>query len=111
MEVPKPRKVRVTVVRRVDMRKIHGEEDLGAADWLEPVCPAFKEGQEFIFGGSSCPEGFCQGAFVDIFRYVSGLRAGANYSWMRTPGTMVACCADGLRPVVFKLERMDEPIS
>ena len=110
MAAERPRKVRVTVIRKVDMRTIHPDQDMGAADWLEPVCPAFKVGDEFIVEGGACPEGFCQGAFVDIFRYISGLRAGANYYWMKEEGTVVACCADGLRPVVFKLERLDEPI-
>lgn len=110
MPAQKPKKVKVTVVRKVDMRTIHPGEDMGKQDWLEPVCPEFNVGDEFIVGGGGCPQGFCQGAFVDIFRYISGLRAGANYHWMKTRGTMVACCADGLRPVVFKLERMAEDV-
>ena len=110
MESQKSWNVKVTVLKKLDMRKIHGEEggeDLGVADRLEPVCPGFEEGQEFIIDSVGYPEGFCQAAFVDIFRYVHGLRAGANYPWMKVPGTVVACCADGLRPVVFKLERLD----
>ena len=106
----RPKKVKVTVVRKVDMRTIHPDEDMGQADWLEPVCDAFNVGDEFIIDGSDCPQGFCQGAFVDIFRYVSGLRAGADYFWMKSPGTTVACCTDGMRPVVFRLERMEEEI-
>ena len=110
MGAQKSRKVKVTVLKKLDMRKIHeeeGGEDPGAADWLEPVCPGFKEGQEFIINSAGYPEGFCQAAFVDIFRYVHGLRSGANYHWMKKPGTVVACCSDGLRPVVFKLERLE----
>ena len=110
MATERPKKVKVTVVRKVDMRTIHPDEDMGNEEWLDPVCPAFDVGDTFIVDGQGCPEGFCQGAFVDIFRYISGLRAGANYSWMKQSGTMVACCADGLRPVVFKLERMEEEI-
>ena len=104
------KKIKVTVIRKLDMRAIHPGEDMGNAESLAPVCPAFNVGDEFMVGAGGCPEGFCQGAFVDIFRYISGLRAGANYPWMKAPGTMVACCGDGLRPVIFKLERMEEQI-
>lgn len=110
MAIEKPKKVKVTVIRKLDMRSIHPDEDLGNADWLGPVCDVFNVGDEFIVDGNGCPDGFCQGAFVDIFRYLSGMRAGADYYWMKKPGTTIACCADGLRPVVFKLERLDESI-
>jgi uncharacterized repeat protein (TIGR04076 family) len=28
-----------------------------------------------------------------------------DYPWNVNPGTWVVCCTDGLRPVVFKLEK------
>jgi len=31
---------------------------------------------------------------------------GGDFPWMRQRGTMITCCTDGLRPVVFKLERV-----
>ena len=66
------------------------------------------EGQEFITDLVRIPEGFCPGAFADIFRYVSALRSGANYPWMKEKGTVLACCTDGFRPVVFRLERIED---
>lgn len=27
--------------------------------------------------------------------------------WMREENVMIACCSDGTRPVIFKIERMD----
>ena len=27
--------------------------------------------------------------------------------WMRDENTMIACCNDGIRPVIFKIERID----
>lgn len=108
MPTAKPRKVRVTVVRKVDMRTIHPDEDMGNVDRMEPVCQAFNVGDEFIVDGNGCPEGFCQGAFIDIFRFISGLRWGASYSWVKEPGMILSCCTDGFRPVVFRLERMEE---
>ena len=107
-EGPGGKLVRITVVAKADKRSFHPELIKGSEEWLEPVCPAFEVGDAFIVDSENCPAGFCQGAFVDIFRYISGLRAGADYSWMKEPGTMITCCTDGFRPVVFKLERMNE---
>ena len=27
--------------------------------------------------------------------------------WMKKKNEMIACCSDGTRPVIFKIERMD----
>ena len=29
--------------------------------------------------------------------------------WMKEENTMIACCSDGTRPVIFKIERIDVP--
>jgi uncharacterized repeat protein (TIGR04076 family) len=29
-------------------------------------------------------------------------------TWMKDENTFVACCTDGIKPVVFKVERLDE---
>ena len=100
--------VKITVVKKLDMNKLYPGEKMGNAASMEAVCPQFRIGDEFVLGGPECPHGFCPGAFADIYRYVSGLRAGANYPWMEKPGTVLACCTDGFRPVVFRLERIEE---
>jgi len=74
---------------------------------FEPVCLAFNVGDEFTVDTGEAPRGFCPAAFDDIYRYISGLRFGANYPWMAKEGTATACCTDGLRPVIFGLERLE----
>jgi hypothetical protein len=32
---------------------------------------------------------------------------GGDFSWMKQPGMVITCCADPMRPVVFKIERID----
>jgi uncharacterized repeat protein (TIGR04076 family) len=32
---------------------------------------------------------------------------GGNYPWQEEPGISVTCCTDGLRPVIFKVERIE----
>jgi len=75
-------------------------------------CPLFEEGQEFITGFEK-PEGFCDWAWNDMLRFVAVLHAGGNFSkdnfkgWMKDDKTMIACCTDAIRPVTFKIERID----
>ena len=69
-------------------------------------CPLFQEGQEFVTKGLSQPEGFCSWAWDDLFKYVTLLFCkGSLGDYMKREDTIVACCTDGIRPVVFKLER------
>ena len=103
-------KIRITVVKRLSFNQIHGDSDLGCSAELEPVCGRFTEGQQFIAEATSAPEGFCPAAFADIFRYISGLRFGADYPWMKEKGQVLVCCTDGFRPVVFRVERIEEQV-
>jgi len=34
------------------------------------------------------------------------LALGGEFPWMKREGTMISCCTDGLRPVLYKLERI-----
>ena len=100
-------KVKITVVKRLNFNEIHGDTNTGCSANMEPVCDQFTDGQEFITDMRTIPEGFCTFAFLDISRYISGLRSGANYHWMNEKGKVLACCTDGFRPVVFLLERIE----
>lgn len=102
--------VKITVVKRLNMDEIHGDSDLGCSAELDSLCPAFREGQEFIISkeGAGEPEGFCSGAWADIFRHTRVLMWGGHYPWMNEDGKYLACCTDGFRPVIFRLERLEE---
>ena len=43
-----------------------------------------------------------------LFAFVSGGGDFFGGRWMKDAKTMIACCNDGIRPVVFKLERIDD---
>jgi uncharacterized repeat protein (TIGR04076 family) len=89
-----------------------------AAEYVEMTvqpCGAFREGQEFIVSADlGKPEGFCTWAWDDIYKTVVTLARGGNFSdgifqgWMKNPHCMVTCCSDGIRPVIFKVERREE---
>ena len=95
--------VGITVVRRLlhdDLLREHAESNWGP-------CERFKEGERFVSQRVNMPEGFCSWAWADIQKYVMTLARGGNFIGVR-PGRYVTCCTDGFRPVVFKLERIEE---
>ncbi len=99
--------VRITVVKCLNFNDIHSDSNLECSADMAPVCERFAEGQVFETDMQNIPEGFCPFAFIDISKFISGLRSGADYEWMNEKGTVLACCTDGFRPVVFRLERIE----
>lgn len=54
------------------------------------------------------PEGFCPWAWIDIYQSVNAISAGATFApWNRRDGQTIVCCTDGIRPVVFKVEAIE----
>ncbi len=125
-------KVKLTVIDK----KLYPElQEQYCADKNAGMCPCYNVGDEFIFerygtaddfwhmglntlkqtvatadgiaGGSSFPH--CSEAWDAISRYIyTGLQGGSIMrGWMDDERVMVACCSDGTRPVIFKIERMD----
>lgn len=93
------------------------------ADPNSGVCPCFEVGQEFLFRRDANNDDFwhfgrdlnpafpCAEAWDCISRYIyTALQGGSiMHGWTRDDRVMIACCNDGTRPVVFKLERIDIP--
>lgn len=105
------------------------------ADPCAGACPCYNVGDEFLFrrdeeedhfwkmglgtlvktgadpdtvaGGPKLPH--CSEAWDAFSRYIyAGLQGGAIMrGWMREENTMITCCSDGTRPVIFKIERID----
>ena len=66
----------------------------------------FKEGQEFIVENMSIPNGFCNTAWISLYSNIRMLSFGFDLPWFKEKGVAVNSCIDGLRPVIFKLERI-----
>ena len=104
------KKCKLTVLKTTlqeDLAKQYGIPGLGP-------CPLMKEGQVF-YADYAKPEGFCDEAWKAIYQYVFALANGANGwyfdDWMDTEkhkGVAICSCNDGLRPVIIKVERMEE---
>lgn len=126
-------KVKVTVIDKKLYKDLQKEycidENAGA-------CPFYNVGDEFVFersetkddfasiglntltktsanpdniaGGKNIPH--CLGAWDGIACFIDkGLKGETLIKdWMKQDNTMIACCTDGVRPVIFKIERIDE---
>ena len=100
-------KVKITVLKR------HFDESLVeeyACDGFGK-CHLHTEGQVF-YADWRKPEGLCDDAWLTIHQYVFALtHGGGNFyqgKWINRPDVAICCCNDGLRPVVFKVERVEE---
>ena len=99
-------KVKITVLKRFDPSEVFEKSPVTPVAQLG-ACELFRDGQEFIVGEDlKMPEGFCNSAWVSIYGNVRLLGFGGNLPWFKEKGVAVNCCIDGLRPVIFKLERI-----
>lgn len=102
------RKIVITVVKKAfneDLVQAYGDKA-----WAVAPCTDFEVGQEFVMDADHTymPEGFCSWAWADIQRDVEAIGHGASYPWIEGHNAIVSCCTDGLRPVSFRIERMEE---
>lgn len=99
-------KVKITVVKKMlneDLAKEYGVENLGE-------CLYYNVGDTYVTDYRK-PEGFCEDAWQAIQYYVYGMAMGVERfydDWVKDGGVAINCCNDGIRPVVFKIERLDE---
>lgn len=71
-------------------------------------CPVFEVGQTFVTGGifgNDMPEGFCSAAWQALVMPVNVLIGGGKV--LGIDDVHIACCTDGKRPVIFRLERVE----
>lgn len=100
-------KVKLTVLKRLDPDEIFDEFPVEKQPWMVP-CELFEDNQEIILDQLVMPQGFCNTAWVSIYPNVRTIFNGGNLPFMKEKGTAIAACFDGLRPVIFKVERIED---
>lgn len=107
------RKVKITVIRR------EFYQDLAEKYVARPgvgKCSVFEDGQEFTvtretYNNFPYENHFCVSAW-DVMKHkvYSALQGGNFYweGWMKNTKELIVCCDDGVRPVVFFLELIEE---
>ncbi len=106
---PSRRKVKITIVKRLDPSEIFKKIPVETVGPIK-ACDRWADGQDFIVGedGRIPTREFCNNAWDVLWGRVRALAFGADYPWFKEKGVDVVCCVDGLRPVIFKLERLDQ---
>ncbi len=99
--------IKITVLKRFDPAEVFEKSPVTSEQPIK-ACDLFKDFQEFIVSGHDpkVPDGFCSAAWVSIFPYVMSLSSGGETWWLKERNVAIAACIDGLRPVIFKLERI-----
>ncbi len=99
-------RVKITILKKLSTQEIFGGNPPTGES--SAACSQFEVGQEYVVGeDGEMPDGFCHWAWNDLYKVVTTLKYGGNFSGATEKETsIVRCCTDGLRPVVFKLERL-----
>ncbi len=102
---------KITVLKRTINRDLI-EQYLDDAYQESTPCEVLRDGQEFILEGfeavTTVPEGFCDWAWADIRDDILAVAGGADRPGMKQRGTVITGCSDWFRPVIFKIERLED---
>lgn len=102
------KKLKITVLKKLNGEDIYGKK-LPITPKYPLVCELFDEGEEFTVEDTGImPKGFCPWAWDDLTRIVTHLQLGGDFPWFEEKGVALACCTDAIRPVIFKLERLEK---
>ena len=101
-------KVKLTIVKTFEPKDILGHEFI--RDDGRPIVPCgYKVGEEYIVDETgNMPEGFCHHAWYGLYKNVNILRNGGNFEGWTGKDMIYTACPDGIRPVIFKVERINE---
>ncbi len=98
---------------KITVLECHFDEELAQDYGVKGLgkCPFHEVGQTF-YADYAKPDGLCDEAWKAIYQYVFALAHGSGIlyygDWIDKPGVAICSCNDGLRPVIFKVERTDE---
>ena len=107
-------KCKMTVI---DKKVFDDLQEKYLADPKSGACPFYEVGAEYIFERYDNEDTFwrmgkgthCSEAWDCFSRYVYAALQGGSImrGWTNDEHMMIACCNDGTRPVIFKIERLD----
>ena len=98
--------IKITVLKKTfheDIAKIYENP-------IKHACE-LKEGQVFISNHGEMPEGMCSEAWKSVGEFANRLYKGETNlfdGWMKDPNSAVISCNDGVRPVSFLIELIEE---
>ena len=102
-------KCRITVLKRTFHQDLV-DEYLEDSYQGVGLCECFQEGEEFVVDPAVVPEEFlarCAWAWADIRGDLMTVAYGGDMPGMKQCGTLISGCTDWIRPVIFKVERVE----
>jgi len=103
-------KCKITVIKRELYEDLR---DQYAKNPKTGKCSFFSEGQEFVVSTKTyltmLDGKFCSYAWEAISKWIYAAIQGGPLmpGYINDEKTMIACCNDGIRPVIFKIERIN----
>ena len=100
--------IRITVMKVFEPKDVIGEDFIRESGEPIPKCGLLQQNQVFdVDEMLNMPPGFCPHAWYGIFKEIWMLRMGKGYPDWTGENTIFGSCPDGIRPVCFKLEKME----
>ncbi len=98
---------------RIEVIKTHFDEELAARFGCPNLGHCFKHKVGDVFYTDyKKPDGFCDEAWKAIYQYVFAIfhNSDAFYEdrWLQQKDLAICSCNDGLRPVIFKIDAVEQ---
>ena len=102
------RKIKITVIKKFGPEDVIGEQFIRPNGLPIEKC-YLEEGREFWVNDSmDMPEDFCHHAWFGLYKNISVLKYGGGFPTWTGKDMIYSACPDGIRPVCFKIERIEE---
>ena len=103
-------RVKITVQKKVDPAIIFDGKvpNQPGKDHPYPICPVDEKAEWIVEKNGNMLEGFCSWAWRELYKDLAVLRFGGNFESWVAPPYMYTSCSDGIRPVSFKLEVLED---
>lgn len=99
-------KLKITVLRTLDPLRLFSNLPVTLNQPLGP-CQIFSEGQEiFVDVNLKMPKGFCETAWRNFYHNIRVLGYDGKLPFFKESNIAINSCSDGMRPVIFKIERL-----
>ena len=97
-------RLKITVMKKFSPEEIFGHEILRNGEPI-PTC-SYEVGREFIMDNHlNRPKDFCGQAWQDLYSTLMVYYNGGDYDYPE-PNVTYQPCGDGVRPVIFKIEKV-----
>jgi uncharacterized repeat protein (TIGR04076 family) len=99
--------VKITVIKKFSPEDIFGHEIINHSTGKAiPMC-SMEKGKEYVVDNLyDMPDDFCPRVWYDSHDIITTYFFGGDFEYPETGATYVTC-NDGVRPVIFKIEKID----